>query len=901
MSFKEGYFQGKALAGAVARFGSILTSSKGVKKRSINTNKYVKELQALYEQVQVSYDKSCFNDLDARHLAASIALNAVSHVDIEPTSAVIEPLYDLAMDLLAEDDLLSPPQIDWNYSFDIEERIELKKELQQLRQVYEGGEKYFDLWANNTEKLLGAVMLELPSGAAFSDQETNLKTSISALLSGQAAVCDTFIGLIFQEELIKLGLFGSTRSKLERNLCEASNIPYEERYTSQKQAVMPSDSRLSGEDVVDQYLTGTVLKKIFQAQLPFAIPTQLRFEHTHILAGTGHGKTQLIQTLILDDLNQGRGFCVIDSQGDLIRNITMLEHFDPQAADSLSDKLVIVDPTDIDYPACLNMFAMTRGLGGKSTSLQKELVLNATIDLYSYLFGSLFGAELTSKQATVFAYIARLMIEIPDANIQTLRELMEDGRKFVPYMEKLEGTARAFFETQFFSTSFGQSKKQVLTRLWSVLANPTLERMFSNTENKIDVAKCLNEGKILLINTSKELLQKEGSQLLGRFFIALLSQAVIKRSSMPVEDRKAYMVYIDEAHEYFDYRLEDILNQARKYKIGFALAHQNLGQLHELKSTVFSSTSVKLAGGVSASDARAISSEMRCQTSDILEAKKGKHTAGFAAYLKNITETPTMLTVPLGLMESEPTISSEAYRSFVQTNRERYCNHISNIDLGGIDKTAFQLKEPAQSTTRSAPPQVEEERISRQKQLPEETLDQPKEVVIKEFKVPQEGKGGIQHRYLQNLVKKIANQRGFKATVEKQVLSGAGQVDVYLEGHEATVACEVSISTDWKWEASNVAKCLASGADQIVVLAADRKQLSSLEDNLSVEFMNKDNLHFFTSEQLTTYLDKLRADAASTEKTVKGYKVKARYSTTSQEESIAKDNAIARVLLGVAG
>jgi hypothetical protein len=36
------------------------------------------------------------------------------------------------------------------------------------------------------------------------------------------------------------------------------------------------------------------------------------------------------------------------------------------------------------------------------------------------------------------------------------------------------------------------------------------------------------------------------------------------------------------------------------------------------------------------------------------------------------------------------------------------------------------------------------------------------------------------HRYLQTLIKRMAEQRGFKATIEEQVLEGKGRVDVSL-------------------------------------------------------------------------------------------------------------------------
>jgi hypothetical protein len=79
------------------------------------------------------------------------------------------------------------------------------------------------------------------------------------------------------------------------------------------------------------------------------MPFSARFEHTHIVAGSGHGKTQLLQQMILKDLNklaEGQGsVVVIDSQGDLLRNIV-----------TLSERLVLIDPTDIDHPPALNLF-----------------------------------------------------------------------------------------------------------------------------------------------------------------------------------------------------------------------------------------------------------------------------------------------------------------------------------------------------------------------------------------------------------------------------------------------------------------------------------------------------------------------------------------------------------------
>ena len=93
--------------------------------------------------------------------------------------------------------------------------------------------------------------------------------------------------------------------------------------THRSNPVFPRDYR--GEDVVEVFLKGTPLERLFTLKTPFSIPEEVRFEHTHLVAGSGHGKTQTLQYLIRHDLpDVARGdksVVVIDSQGDLIRTI----------------------------------------------------------------------------------------------------------------------------------------------------------------------------------------------------------------------------------------------------------------------------------------------------------------------------------------------------------------------------------------------------------------------------------------------------------------------------------------------------------------------------------------------------------------------------------------------------
>src|SRR5205823_12079361 len=98
--------------------------------------------------------------------------------------------------------------------------------------------------------------------------------------------------------------------------------------------------------------------------------------------------------------------------------------------------------------------------------------------------------------------------------------------------------------------------------------------MFSHQENRLDVFTALNKGSLILINTAKDLLKQEGTEILGRFFIALITQAAQERASIPENNRMPTFVYIDEAHDYFDESMENLFNQARKYAVGLCVAHQ---------------------------------------------------------------------------------------------------------------------------------------------------------------------------------------------------------------------------------------------------------------------------------------------------------------------------------------
>ncbi len=67
--------------------------------------------------------------------------------------------------------------------------------------------------------------------------------------------------------------------------------------------------------------------------------------------------------------------------------------------------------------------------------------------------------------------------------------------------------------------------------------------------------------------------------------------------------------------------------------------------------------------------------------------------------------------------------------------------------------------------------------------------------------------------------------------------------------------------------------------------------------NLRIKSKKK-NYSFFTVDGLMEFLDTIKANSASTESTVSGYKVKVSYVTSSEIETKIREESLARVVLG---
>ena len=638
--------------------------------------------KALFDKVAVLFRQHDLAGQDGRvRFVWRIANAVIERCDVDLTDDERIDLATLMLRLLDYEDMFVLPKVDWTASHSVSSYWEIRDHLNRQKAWLEDLDVVREHMIIALCRCCDPIWQETPAQAGTGPDAITVPTPRLMALPDLPRLIEHIGGAVFDDELERADLLARHRDRLRRNLIAASGgNPADPRgFTRVPRQPTKSDIKDPAE-LVDTYLGGTPLSDLFDGDIAVSIPTAVRFEHHHIVAGSGHGKTQTLQYMIAEDLDAvargERSVIVLDSQGDLIRNIARLQVFAPGGP--LHDRIVIIDPTDVEYPVSLNLFDVGLERLDRYSQLDRERLTNSILELYDFVLGSLLSAEMTQKQNVIFRYVTRLMLHIPDATIHTLRELMEPKSKvrFAEHIVKLEGTARQFFETEFDSKEFEQTKRQVLRRLWGILENQTFERMFSHPRSKLDLFSEMNTGKVILINTAKDLLKEQGTEIFGRFFIALIAQAAQERATLPETKRTPTFVYIDEAADYFDRNIGLILSQARKFNVGMVLAHQYLGQLEpKLQEAFAANTSIKFAGGVSNRDARALGPMLGCEPG-LIEAQPK---LSFAASIRGIAKGALPLRFPAGHLEAMERMAPADQDALRDAMRERYAVHYSEV------------------------------------------------------------------------------------------------------------------------------------------------------------------------------------------------------------------------------
>ena len=593
--------------------------------------------------------------------------------------------------------------------------------------------------------------------------------------------------------------------------------------------------------------------------VPVRLPTDLRLRHLHVIGASGSGKSTLLVDLIVQDIEAGRGVGVLDPHGDLVDEIL------GRIPEERLDDAILFDPADAEHPLAWNILEA-------HCELERTLLASDLVGIFRR-FSTSWGDQMTS----VLGNAVLVLLESPGSTLLDLREFLVDR----PTRERLLAAVDDPYLTSYFRHEFqlvaGKSVGAILTRLDGFLRSKTVRQIVGARESRLDLRAVVDRGQIFLARLSQGAIGEENAALLGSLLVSKFHQITMSRQEVKREERRPFFLYADECQEVATASMAQLLAGARKYGLGLVLAHQDLRQLEgkapEVSSALLGNAGTRIAFRVGDRDAKSLADGLSFfGPADLMSLRVGEA----IARIDNSQGDCNLTTRLLPPVPAE--VAAERREAVALRSRERYA----------VRREEQPRAEPARKTPAREPEAPQPEVPS----LPAVPLPPPpKRATRPEEPAPPLGRGGPEHQYLQELVKRWAESNGYRVTIEEPTPGGKGSVDVALRRDDFSIACEISVTSTVAQEVGNVMKCLAAGFHEVAMLSLKRPRLQKIEAALKAKLPPSDlaRVHFLSPEELFALLS-MRPRV--TESVIGGYKVKVRHVAVDPDEAAARYRAL---------
>ena len=598
-----------------------------------------------------------------------------------------------------------------------------------------------------------------------------------------------------------------------------------------------------------------------------------RLKHTHIIGATGTGKSTLIANLILQDIQKGIGLVLFDPHGDLIDDV--IAHI-PE--DKL-EHVVLIDPSDTDYPIGLNILEV-------HNEIEKE-VLSSDLVASFRKYATSWGDQMNSVLGNA---IQAILENKNGGTLNDLRRFLIEKEFRNEFLRKVADPSVLYYWHKEYPLLKTNSIGSILTRLDTFLRPKSIRNMVIQ-QSGIDFEALFNSNKIVLLKLSQGLIGTENSYLLGSLILSKIHQAIFRRQQN--NTRNPIMLYLDEFQNFITPSIKEMLSGIRKYNVGLTLSHQDLQQLQredsELLNSVLGNINNRIVFRVGEPDAKKLQDGFSdFDFIDLQNLGRGEAIIRIEQPQYDCSLDTLMLT------NVDAEARQKNIESVITHTRKQYATSKVEVEKLLLQSFNFDIPELVQEEVISKPKPIEKEEKPKEEASP----------VTKEIKPPKQEHPKVEkdlstHRYLQTLVKKMAEARGYTAVLEMQILDGAGHVDVLLAKEGKTIAVEICNTTDADWEMHNMQKCIASNYDTVISLCGDPRQLEKIKKKCieGIQGLEQKQVHFFTPDALFAFLDDGVKDELPQEQIIKGYRVNVTYDSVTPEDMQRKRASVAQVVM----
>lgn len=389
---------------------------------------------------------------------------------------------------------------------------------------------------------------------------------------------------------------------------------------------------------------------------PVCIPKDIRSRSTHILSAAGMGKSTVLLRMLLQDIEEGSGAVLIDIHGDAVKQALTI------IPDRLRQRTIYFNPGDPDWIPQWNPLTLD---AGENIYRRADDIVGAFRRVFTdwgdrlehVIRNGLIGLSYL-KHASLLDLYSLVRQGSPES--EELRQMIVEAA--------LDEPVKKFWQHDFlkdYRKTDLQAPKHKLSKLVSA---GTVSLMLSQPENRISFRRVMDESMILLVDLSS--VGNDAGEILGAFILSLFLNAAMSRSDTPIDQRKPFSIFADEAHRFVAANaIENIIVQARKFGINLCLAHQYLSQFGTRQVDALSTTGTTILGKVDKRDSQFFAKDMQ----DLVDPKEIMKLKKYEMIARIGTEVVRIVTRP------PPETESGNWGFIIENTHRNFCMPTSTV------------------------------------------------------------------------------------------------------------------------------------------------------------------------------------------------------------------------------
>ena len=299
-----------------------------------------------------------------------------------------------------------------------------------------------------------------------------------------------------------------------------------------------------------------------KAKRRFGVYQRDRLFHTVIFGQTGTGKSTLLLNMIKQDIEAGRGFCLIDPHGDLAVATSQF----------LGADGIYWQPSDSNCNVGYNPLTYV-------AEDYRPLVASGIIETLKQQWSEAWGVRMEHiLRFTLLALLSRPNSTLADIiPMATKKSFRAQVMKHVTDEEVLK-----FWKDEFPNMNYKNAfdgVAPIANKLGAFMSNTNVRNALCKPAQPLRFRKLMDEGTPLIVNLSKGELGADVSNVLGGLIVSSFTNAAYSRVNIREQRRRPYFLYVDEFHSFTTQAFASALSEMRKFKLGIILSSQFASQI----------------------------------------------------------------------------------------------------------------------------------------------------------------------------------------------------------------------------------------------------------------------------------------------------------------------------------